>query len=56
MQSDLEFDSRGNEPAWVSPDETTRIVVGDSIRVRILGSRLDTTDIVCVHVICLVEE
>jgi DNA-directed RNA polymerase subunit E'/Rpb7 len=43
---DLKFDPNSNPPAYVSEDQNTRIEKGESVRMRLIGTRVDATEIV----------
>lgn len=51
----MNFDPQSNPPAFVSEDETVKIAKDDEVRLKIVGTRVDATEIVCllVSVFCL---
>lgn len=47
IPKDMKFDTQSNPPAFVSEDETVRISKDDEVRLKIVGTRVDATEIVC---------
>lgn len=43
----MNFDPQSNPPAFVSEDETVKIAKDDEVRLKIVGTRVDATEIVC---------
>ena len=46
---EINFDAQSNPPAFVSEDETIRISKDDEVRLKVVGTRVDATEIVCLH-------
>lgn len=47
IPDDYEFSAAG-EPAFVSADEAARVVAGAEVRLRVVGTRMDASEIFCV--------
>lgn len=50
IPDDFEY-TAGDEPSYVSTDESLRIQTGAEMRVRIVGTRVDAQEIFCVGTI-----
>lgn len=47
IPDDYEFSAAG-EPAFVSADEAARVAAGAEVRLRVVGTRMDASEIFCV--------
>jgi DNA-directed RNA polymerase II subunit RPB7 len=46
IPEDLAFDPNANPPCYQTPDQTLKIEKGEWTRVKIVGTRVDATEIV----------
>ncbi len=52
MPEGMRHDGESGVPCWVSDAEKIRISKDDEVRLKIIGSRVDATQLVCKYIAC----